>query len=62
MQTKIKLAGAKKGHDLLKQKADALKKKFREVMLKILEVSSMTPDQEEDGSLLLRGDDLSRSG
>jgi len=34
---KQKLVGAKKGFDLLKKKADALKKKQREIMLNILE-------------------------
>jgi V-type H+-transporting ATPase subunit D len=34
---KTKLVGAKKGFDLLKKKADALKKKQREIMIKILE-------------------------
>ena len=32
MQTKGKLKGAKKGYDLLKKKADALKKEFQGVM------------------------------
>lgn len=36
-QTKIKLTGAKKGHELLKKKSDALKKCFREVMIKIID-------------------------
>ena len=34
---KQKKVGAKKGYDLLKKKADALKKSFREIMIKILE-------------------------
>ena len=34
---KQKKVGAKKGYDLLKKKADALKKSFREIMSKILE-------------------------
>lgn len=34
---KLKKVGAKKGFDLLKKKADALKKAFREIMIKILE-------------------------
>ena len=38
MSTKLKLGGAKKGHELLKKKADALKKFHHEVMIKILEV------------------------
>ena len=36
-QQKGKLKGAKKGHELLKKKSDALKKQFREVMLKIID-------------------------
>jgi V-type H+-transporting ATPase subunit D len=34
---KQKKVGAKKGYDLLKKKSDALKKAFREIMMKILE-------------------------
>lgn len=34
---KQKKIGAKKGYDLLKKKADALKKEFRDIMIKILE-------------------------
>ena len=34
---KTKKVGAKKGYDLLKKKADALKKAFREIMIKVLE-------------------------
>ena len=34
---KLKKVGAKKGYDLLKKKSDALKKAFREIMIKILE-------------------------
>lgn len=34
---KQKIAAAKKGHELLKRKADALKKKFKEVMKALLE-------------------------
>ncbi len=33
---KQKIAAAKKGHELLKRKADALKKKFKEVMKELL--------------------------
>ena len=33
---KVKAVGAKKGHELLKKKSDALKKAFREIMIKIL--------------------------
>lgn len=32
MLYKQKIVSAKKGHELLKKKADALKKKFKEVM------------------------------
>ena len=34
---KQKIAAARKGHELLKRKADALKKKFKEVMKALLE-------------------------
>ena len=34
---KQKVIGAKKGHELLKKKADALKKAFRDIMIKILD-------------------------
>ena len=37
---KQKKVGAKKGYELLKKKADALKKQFREIMIKILDVPS----------------------
>ena len=38
MLAKTQLGGAKKGHELLKKKADALKKAFRETMIKIIDV------------------------
>ena len=34
---KIKKVGAKKGYDLLKKKADALKKSFRDILIRIVE-------------------------
>ena len=34
---KQKIAAARKGHELLKRKADALKKKFKEIMKSLLE-------------------------
>lgn len=34
---KQKIAAAKKGHELLKRKADALKKKFKEIMKDLLD-------------------------
>ena len=34
---KVKVKAAQKGHELLKKKSDALKKSFREVMLKIID-------------------------
>ena len=37
---KIRLKGAQKGHSLLKKKADALTMRFRQILLKIIEVSS----------------------
>jgi V-type H+-transporting ATPase subunit D len=45
---KAKLNGAKKGYDLLKKKLDGLKKKFRDIMLKIIEVIPIK-DQEKHG-------------
>jgi V-type H+-transporting ATPase subunit D len=45
---KQKKIGAKKGYDLLKKKSDALKKAFREIMMKILETKkSMGKDYNE---------------
>ena len=38
MLAKGQLVGAKKGHEFLKKKADALKKAFRETMIKIIDV------------------------
>lgn len=35
---KDRLAGAQKGHGLLKRKAEALKIRFRVILLKIIEV------------------------
>ena len=34
---KQKVVGAKKGYDLLKKKADALKKAFRDILIKIVD-------------------------
>lgn len=34
---KTKVVGAKKGYDLLKKKSDALKKAFREILIKIVD-------------------------
>ena len=34
---KIKKVGAKKGYDLLKKKADALKQSFRDILIRIVE-------------------------
>ena len=34
---KQKIAAAKKGHELLKRKTDALKKKFKEIMKELLD-------------------------
>ena len=36
---KLRLKGAQKGHSLLKKKADALTVRFRQILLKIVEVS-----------------------
>lgn len=38
MQMKARLAGAHKGHGLLKKKADALQMRFRMILSKIIEV------------------------
>lgn len=40
MLMKARLAGAQKGHGLLKKKADALQMRFRQILGKIIEVSS----------------------
>ena len=45
---KGKLTGAKKGYDLLKTKLDGLKKRFRDIMLQIIEVIP-TKDKEKYG-------------
>ena len=37
---KLRLKGAQKGHSLLKKKADALTLRFRQILKKIIEVSS----------------------
>lgn len=39
MLMKSRLAGAQKGHGLLKKKADALQMRFRQILGKIIEVS-----------------------
>lgn len=39
MLMKARLAGAQKGHGLLKKKADALQMRFRMILGKIIEVS-----------------------
>lgn len=38
---KARLVGAKKGHSLLKKKADALQLRFRMILGKIIEVGQM---------------------
>ena len=38
-QMKARLAGANKGHSLLKKKAEALQMRFRQILAKIVEVS-----------------------
>lgn len=40
MLMKARLAGAQKGHGLLKKKADALQMRFRQILSKIIEVCS----------------------
>jgi hypothetical protein len=41
MLMKARLKGAQKGHSLLKKKADALQMRFRQILGKIIEVSSL---------------------
>lgn len=41
MLMKSRLAGAQKGHGLLKKKADALQMRFRMILSKIIDVSSL---------------------
>jgi vacuolar-type H+-ATPase subunit D/Vma8 len=41
-QQKAKLQAAKRGHELLKKKSDALSVKFREILGKILDVCSIS--------------------
>ena len=36
---KLRLKGAQKGHSLLKKKSDALTVRFRQILMKIVEVS-----------------------
>lgn len=38
MMYKQKITGAKKGYDLLKKKCDALKARFRQIMVELLAV------------------------
>lgn len=40
MLMKSRLTGAQKGHGLLKKKADALQMRFRQILGKIIEVST----------------------
>lgn len=40
MLMKSRLVGAQKGHGLLKKKADALQMRFRQILGKIIEVST----------------------
>ena len=35
---KLRLKGAQKGHELLKRKVDALKKRFHEIMIKLIDI------------------------
>jgi V-type H+-transporting ATPase subunit D len=52
-QQKGKLKAAKKGHELLKKKADALKKSFREVMLKIIDTKKRMGKEFSEAMLAL---------
>ena len=50
---KQKIAAARKGHELLKRKADALKKKFKEVMKALLESKKSMGDQCKEAFFLM---------
>lgn len=50
---KQKIAAARKGHELLKRKADALKKKFKEVMKALLESKKSMGDQCREAFFLM---------
>lgn len=47
MLMKSRLAGAQKGHGLLKKKADALQMRFRQILGKIIEVSKFQSKSHE---------------
>lgn len=47
MLMKSRLAGAQKGHGLLKKKADALQMRFRQILGKIIEVGTILQQQFE---------------
>jgi vacuolar-type H+-ATPase subunit D/Vma8 len=44
---KLRVISAKKGYELLKKKCDALKKKFRDVLLNLVEVNALYADEED---------------
>jgi len=50
---KSRLAGAQKGHSLLKKKADALQHRFRQILKKIVETKSLMGDVMKEASFSL---------
>lgn len=52
---KLKNVGAKKGYDLLKKKSDALKKAFREILVKIVETKKRMGKEFNESLLSLAG-------
>lgn len=50
---KQKIAAARKGHELLKRKTDALKKKFKEIMKDLLESKRKMGEQCKEGFFLM---------
>lgn len=50
---KAKIISAKKGHELLKKKCDALKAKFRIVMLALLENKKSMGDDAQEALLMI---------
>lgn len=53
MQMKARLAGAQKGHSLLKKKAEALQMRFRQVLARIVETKTLMGDLMKDAAFSL---------
>jgi len=49
---KTKIGSAKKGHELLKRKCDALKTKFRTIMVALLDTKKKMGDEVQEALLL----------